>query len=126
VDGALERCSIDLFQGPVLAPARATGLGGAFAAYAEGVDAIAANAAAVAVREPYSYTWFDYDLTASISFPAAFRKTDFDNDGATGFTYNNFLFYTLGAKANDAAISQRVIGCKAELEKIREQVQNLE
>jgi uncharacterized protein (TIGR00255 family) len=33
---------------------------------------------------------------------------------------------TLGAKANDAAISQRVIGCKGELEKIREQVQNLE
>jgi uncharacterized protein (TIGR00255 family) len=33
---------------------------------------------------------------------------------------------TLGAKANDAAISQRVIGCKADLEKIREQVQNLE
>src|SRR5438132_840695 len=33
---------------------------------------------------------------------------------------------TLGAKANDAAISQRVIGCKAELEKIREQVQNLD
>ena len=53
-----------LFQGPVLAPARATGLGGAFAAYAEGVDAIASNAAAVAVREPYSFTWFDYDLTA--------------------------------------------------------------
>ena len=33
---------------------------------------------------------------------------------------------TLGAKANDAAISQRVISCKGELEKIREQVQNLE
>src|SRR6059036_3586224 len=33
---------------------------------------------------------------------------------------------TLGAKANDASISQRVIACKAELEKIREQVQNLE
>jgi len=33
---------------------------------------------------------------------------------------------TLGAKANDAAISQRVIACKADLEKIREQVQNLE
>ena len=33
---------------------------------------------------------------------------------------------TLGAKANDAAIYQRVIGCKAELEKIREQIQNLE
>ena len=33
---------------------------------------------------------------------------------------------TLGAKANDAAISQRVVECKAELEKIREQIQNLE
>jgi uncharacterized protein (TIGR00255 family) len=33
---------------------------------------------------------------------------------------------TIGAKANDAAISQRVVACKAELEKIREQVQNLE
>jgi uncharacterized protein (TIGR00255 family) len=33
---------------------------------------------------------------------------------------------TLGAKANDAAITQRVVACKTELEKIREQVQNLE
>jgi uncharacterized protein (TIGR00255 family) len=33
---------------------------------------------------------------------------------------------TLGAKANDAAIAQRVVACKAELEKIREQIQNLE
>jgi uncharacterized protein (TIGR00255 family) len=33
---------------------------------------------------------------------------------------------TLGAKANDAEIGQRVVACKTELEKIREQVQNLE
>jgi uncharacterized protein (TIGR00255 family) len=33
---------------------------------------------------------------------------------------------TLGAKANDAAISKHVVACKAELEKIREQIQNLE
>ncbi|MFN2507970.1 MAG: YicC/YloC family endoribonuclease [Chthoniobacterales bacterium] len=33
---------------------------------------------------------------------------------------------TLGAKANDAGISQHVVACKAELEKIREQIQNLE
>jgi uncharacterized protein (TIGR00255 family) len=33
---------------------------------------------------------------------------------------------TLGAKANDAQISHLVVACKAELEKIREQVQNLE
>ncbi len=33
---------------------------------------------------------------------------------------------TLGAKANDAGISQLVVVCKAEMEKIREQVQNIE
>ena len=33
---------------------------------------------------------------------------------------------TLGVKANDAEIAQRVVACKTELEKIREQVQNLE
>ena len=33
---------------------------------------------------------------------------------------------TLGAKANDAGMSQRVVAGKAELEKIREQIQNLE
>jgi uncharacterized protein (TIGR00255 family) len=33
---------------------------------------------------------------------------------------------TLGAKANDAAISQHVVTCKAEMEKIREQIQNVE
>ncbi len=33
---------------------------------------------------------------------------------------------TLGAKANDAAIAQHVVICKAELEKIREQIQNVE
>jgi uncharacterized protein (TIGR00255 family) len=35
-------------------------------------------------------------------------------------------FNTLGAKANDAEIARRVVACKTELEKIREQVQNLE
>jgi len=35
-------------------------------------------------------------------------------------------FNTLGAKANDAAVSQRVVLCKAEMEKIREQIQNIE
>ncbi len=33
---------------------------------------------------------------------------------------------TLGAKANDAEISQLVVTCKAEMEKIREQIQNIE
>jgi uncharacterized protein (TIGR00255 family) len=33
---------------------------------------------------------------------------------------------TLGAKSNDAEISQHVVACKSELEKIREQILNLE
>ena len=33
---------------------------------------------------------------------------------------------TLGAKANDAVISQRVVVAKAELERVREEIQNLE
>ena len=33
---------------------------------------------------------------------------------------------TLGAKSNDAEISKHVVACKSELEKIREQIQNLE
>ena len=35
-------------------------------------------------------------------------------------------FNTLGAKANDVEISQLVVMCKAEMEKIREQIQNIE
>jgi hypothetical protein len=94
----------------VLAPARVTGLAGAFAAYAEGVDAIAANAAAVALREPYSLTWFDYDFTVGIAFPATFRGSDFDNDGRAGFTYNSFLFYTLGARVQIGPWGLGVLG----------------
>ena len=33
---------------------------------------------------------------------------------------------TIGSKANDASISRLVVGCKAELEAVREQVQNVE
>ena len=33
---------------------------------------------------------------------------------------------TIGSKANDAEISQLVVTCKAEMEKIREQIQNIE
>jgi uncharacterized protein (TIGR00255 family) len=35
-------------------------------------------------------------------------------------------FNTVGAKANDIEISQQVVFCKSEMEKIREQIQNIE
>src|SRR4051794_20445982 len=39
------RFSIDLFQGPLLAPISVTGIAGAYAAYAEGISGFVANAA---------------------------------------------------------------------------------
>lgn len=88
--------NVELFQGPVLAPLRVTGLAGAYTAYAEGVDGLPANAATPAVREPYSVYELDYDIAFSLSFPAMFERTDFDNDGRVGFTYNDFIFYSAG------------------------------
>ncbi len=73
--------AIELFQGPVIAPIRVTGLAGATAASAEAVEGVYTNAAAPAVREPWSVKWFDYDLSASVSFPGAYGGTDFANRG---------------------------------------------
>ena len=38
----------------------------------------------------------------------------------------NREFNTIGSKANDATLAQHVVNAKTELEKIREQVQNVE
>lgn len=72
---------IEIFQGPLLAPIHVTGVGGAYVAMAEDTEGAAVNSAAPAVRDPYSTTWFDYDLSVGISFPGAFSNTDFDNHG---------------------------------------------
>jgi hypothetical protein len=40
-----------------------------------------ANPAAPAVRDPYSVHWFDLDLSAGISFPGSFGRSDFQNRG---------------------------------------------
>jgi len=58
-----------------------TGVGGAYIASAEDVEGAAANTAAPAVRNPYSTTWLDYDVSLGISFPGAFTNSDFDNHG---------------------------------------------
>ena len=88
--------SVDLFQGPVLATARITGLGGAYVAIAEGTEGIAFNPAAVSLRPVYSTTYVDYDLTAGATLPSSVNGTDFDNDGRKGFKYNNFIWGVLG------------------------------
>jgi len=79
-----------------------TGLAGAYTAIAEGVEGAASNAAAPAAREPFSHHWFDYDLSAGLSFPGAFAHTDFDNRGPASATsstvFGQFLYLNLGAQ----------------------------
>jgi hypothetical protein len=73
--------AIELFQGPLLAPIHVMGVGGAYVASAEDIEGSAVNTASPAVRDPYSSTWFDWDITLGISFPGAFTNSDFDNHG---------------------------------------------
>ncbi|MEI7892095.1 MAG: hypothetical protein WCI05_03335 [Myxococcales bacterium] len=75
--------SMELYQGPVLAPIRVTGLGGAYAAAAEGVEGAAVNAASPAVREAYSPGWWDHDISLGASVLSTLGNTDFDNRGPT-------------------------------------------
>ncbi len=98
---ALHSCRLHIVTGPVLAPSRVLGLAGAYQGIAEGLPGFAANAAAPAVRAPWSWQWFDYDLDASISIPSAFRKLDdLEFDGIKkSFNYSGFVFLTLGANA---------------------------
>lgn len=89
--------SLDLFQGPLLAPISVTGIAGAYAAYAEGISGFVANAASPAVREPFSVSNFELDGSGSISFPISlFENNDFDNSGSLDFDYSNFLYGTFG------------------------------
>lgn len=88
--------NVDLYQGPVLATTRITGMGGAYTAVAEDTDAIPFNPAAASVRSPYSHAKVDYDLTGGVTLPSSVGKTDFDNNGTVGFTYKNFVWATGG------------------------------
>jgi hypothetical protein len=63
---------------------------------AEGTEGASVNAAAPAVRQAYSTSWFDYDIDLGISFPGAYGGTDYDNRGdkadpTTVARVNNFL-----------------------------------
>lgn len=87
--------TIDLFQGPLLAPLRILGLAGAYAGYAEGLAAMVSNAAAPAVRSPWSYDWVAPDASGSLSFPVKlFGNNDFDDSGDEDYDYSNFVYIT--------------------------------
>src|SRR5947207_3365101 len=73
--------SVDLFQGPVFAGTRVTGLAGAYVAISEDVDGDLQNPATPAVRPFFSYSNFDYWLGFGVTFPATLQETDFFNSG---------------------------------------------
>ncbi|HVY44464.1 MAG TPA: hypothetical protein VHB21_01245, partial [Minicystis sp.] len=107
--------SIDLFQGPILAPISIMGIAGAYAPVAEGISGFGTNAASPAVREPWSYAHVDYDLSASISIPLPlFQNDDFDDSGSRDQSYSNFIYVTAGALLQFGVFG---VGTSAELQR---------
>jgi hypothetical protein len=89
--------ALDLFQGPIFAGSRVTGLGGAYVAIAEDVDGNLQNPAAPGVRPFFSYTYFDYWLGFGLTFPATLQNVDFFNSGSKTHITNSpdsFVFFT--------------------------------
>jgi hypothetical protein len=76
------RYAVDLSHGLVLDGSRPTGLGGAYVAIADGTDGMQQNPAAPALRLPYSFSDFDYDLSAGLTLPTAVASADYFNTGA--------------------------------------------
>lgn len=76
--------SLEIFQGPLLAPGRITGLAGATTATAQSLEGVYNNAAAPAVREATSVDHFEWEPTGGIAFPGAYGGTDFNNRGEKG------------------------------------------
>jgi hypothetical protein len=107
--------AIDLFQGPILAPIRVTGISGAYAGYAEGIEGMVSNAAAPAVREPFSVNWLEVDAAASISIPLnLFENNDFDNSNAIDSDFSNFIYLTGGVLLQAGMFG---LGANAELQR---------
>lgn len=92
--------SVDLFQGPTLASARITAMGGAYTGLAEGAEGIPFNPASVSLRMPQSTTNVDWDVTGGVTLPTSVRGTDFDNNGDSTFGrgrgQKDFYFASLG------------------------------
>lgn len=103
--------AVDVFQGPILAPIRVTGIAGAYAGQAEGIAGLVANAATPAVREADSTNFLEVDVAASISIPLSiFERQDFDNSGRIDYEYSDFIYGTLGGMIQVGAIGVGAIG----------------
>jgi hypothetical protein len=80
------------------------------------VEGVAVNSAAPSVRDPYSTSWFDYDVSIGIAFPGAFTNSDFDNHGdntrlpATKVNAGDFTNLNVGAKVQFGGLGVAATG----------------
>ncbi|HMI90020.1 MAG TPA: hypothetical protein VK509_01595, partial [Polyangiales bacterium] len=94
---------IDVVTGPVLGAGRIVGIGGAYTALASSVEAAGWNPAAYAARGLWETDWFEWDLTGSL-VPRTIKNSDFDNNGESGFIYDDFVFGAVGIGARFGAV----------------------
>jgi hypothetical protein len=88
--------TIDIYEGPILDSSRNTGLAGSYAALTTGVNGYPVNPASVALRVPWSRSWFDWEVDGSLTLPGTLEKTDFDNNGNASLGNDAALFVTAG------------------------------
>ncbi|HKU45151.1 MAG TPA: hypothetical protein VJR89_43625, partial [Polyangiales bacterium] len=89
--------AVDLYQGPVFAGTRVTGLAGAYVGISEDIDGSQQNPATPALRPFYSFSHFDYWLGFGLTFPATLSGVDFFNTGGKTDVQNapsSFVFFT--------------------------------
>ena len=110
--------TVEFFQGPLLAPTNVEALAGATTAVADGVNGGAVNAAAPAVRQPFSMKWLDLDVDLGVSFPGAYTKMDYDDHGPGSIDQvNDFLYANAGI-----AVQLGELGLAASADLLRYQV----
>lgn len=93
-----EDATIDTARGPISGTTRRIGLGGAFVALADDTEGVAINPASVALRLPYSWTWWDYAFGVDFAVGAWLPKNDLYNRGTgDGTEKSSALFGSLAA-----------------------------
>lgn len=91
---------VELVVGPVLSSPRILGVGGAYAAIAEGVDGANWNPAGAAARAPWEHRRVVVDPTGSFLLPGGFSRQDyFNNDRGRGIgDVDDFVFLATGLR----------------------------
>jgi hypothetical protein len=84
--------NLDYAESIVSGSSRIIGMGGAFAAVAEGVAAFPQNPASLSRRTSYSTDWFDYDVALDWLIPGVGADLDLDNSGLPGLSEGFFTF----------------------------------